>query len=157
MPEQVKPVKIGSRTAIINKDASLADGARAAGDVTTGTKGNATHVDLHLTVQFDTTAPNAGDIIGEVYLLPGDGEGSEKFPEGGDGTVGNDVDPQNRLHIGTFESRVPSNSADEDLVIPNVPLGVGTDRFVYKNLSGQTMDQTWQLDGVFKTLESVTV
>ena len=148
------PKKIGFTTAI-NDDAALSDGSRAAGDVTTGTKGNASFADAYLTVQFNTTAPSAGTTIAELYLLPGDGEVSQDFPEGGDAGLGSNVDPQKSLLVGVFETRDPSISVDEILIVRGIPLGIGTDRFVLKNVSGQEFDLTWQLDLVLWTYESV--
>lgn len=132
----------------IDKNASLATGARAAGSLSVATKAGGEFADLYLTVHFDTTAPSAGTSIAELYLLPGNGESSEVFPQGGDGTVGVDVDPQQNQLVGVFESRSPSITTDEVLVVRGVPLGVGTDRLVVKNISGQTFNLAWQLDAV---------
>ena len=138
-------LKEGSLATPIDKNALLTDGSRAAGDYNNGTN---LHVlcDAYLTVQFDTTAPSAGDIIAELYVLHGDGEASEVFPEGGDGAVGADVDPQKPNLVGVFETRSPSITVDEELIVNDIPLGIGNDRFVLKNISGQQFDLTWQLD-----------
>lgn len=141
-------IKLRDATAlqtVIDKNAALADGARAAGDYDNGTALDL-YCSAYLTVQYDTTAPSAGDKVAELYLLLGDGEASEVFPVGGDGTVGANVTPQMAHHVGSFESRNPSTSVDEVLSLDFIPLGVATNRFVVVNTSGQQFDATWQLD-----------
>lgn len=137
-------LKESARDNVIDKNASLADAARAAGDYTNTDRN--LWCNAYLTVQFDTTAPVAGDKIGELYLLPGDGEATEVFPQGGDGTVGPDVTPQKIFLVGTFETISPSITVDEELSIPGIQLYAEGNRFVYLNTSGQIMDLTWQLD-----------
>lgn len=135
----------GALATVIDKDAALTDGSRAAGDYDNGT--NLFPIcDAYLTNQYDSTAPTAGDLVAELYLLRGDGETSEAFPEGGDGTVGDDVDPQGATLVGTFDTVQPSTSVDEVLIAEDILLGVGNNRFVLKNVSGQQFDSTWQLD-----------
>ncbi len=134
-----------ARTIVINKDATLANNARAAADYD-----NSANLDLAcnaiLTVQWNTTAPTVGDRIAELWNIPGDGEGTESFPEGGDGTVGTDDDPQAIHSVGVFVSVNPSITVDEELTIPAISLHFGSNRFVLRNNSGQEMDLTWQLD-----------
>lgn len=138
-------LKEGSLVTPINDGASLADGVRAAGDYD-----NSANLDMwchaYLTVQWDTTPPTAGDIVAELYLLPGDGETSQVFPEGGDAGLGSDKTPQKMFLVGVFETVDPSVSADEVIAIPNIRLSFEGNRFVLLNTSGQTMDSTWQLD-----------
>lgn len=131
---------------VIDKNATLANAARAAGDYNNDTP-TADFCDAKLTVQFDTGPPAAGALAASLYVLYGDGEASEDFPEGGDGTVGANVTPQASLLVGVFETRSPSTSVDEELFVNDIPLrtGPGT-RFVLVNTSGQTFDATWQLD-----------
>jgi len=130
---------------VIDDDASLANGARAAGDYD-----NSTNLDpmarAYLTVQYDTTAPSAGDAVASLYVLYGDGAGTEVFPDGGDAAIGTDDTPQAIFQIATFESINPSTSADE--VLGSLPFDLcgQTNRFVLLNTSGQTFDATWQLD-----------
>lgn len=130
---------------IINDDATLADAARAAGDYD-----NSTALDLeavaYLTVQYDSGPPTAGDVVAELYLLPGDGESTEVFPDGGDAGLGTDDDPQAIYLVGMFESINPSLTVDEVLGSLPFPLYPAGNRFVLKNVSGQTFDATWQLD-----------
>ncbi len=94
------------RQSILDKDATLADGSRAAADYD-----NSTELDLvadaYLFVGYDTTAPTAGDLVAELYNLTGDGETPEMFQTGGDGTVGRDVNPSRGL-VGTFTAINPS-------------------------------------------------
>jgi len=139
---------------VINKDAALTTGSRAAGDYDNGTE-----LDLfctaYLTVQFDSTAPSKGDIIADLYVLPGDGATTEVFPHGGDGTVGDDETPQAIFYVGSFETRAPSTTTDEVLAVPQIPLGGNTNRFVLVNKSGQQFDLTWQLDVKPEKFQSV--
>lgn len=141
---EIKLLRNTARTTVINDDATLADGSRAAADYD-----NSTELDLlcevYLQVQWDGTAPAAGDKIAELYVLPGDGEGTEIFPDGGDAGLGTDDDPQAVFRVGLFESINPSTSVNEILSIPNVQLYGDANRFVIKNTSGQTFDLTWEL------------
>lgn len=137
-----------ARATVINKDATLDDGVRAAADLD-----NSTHkdnfCDAYLTVQWNTTAPSAGDKIAELFVIFSDGEVSPAFPEGGDGTVGTDDTPQRRHFVGAFESINPSLTVDEELLIQGIDLRpVAGCRFVLLNTSGQQFDLTWQLDVV---------
>lgn len=141
---EIKLLRDSTLSTVINKDATLADAARAAGDYDNSSELD-THAEAYLTVQFDTGPPSAGATIADLYLLPGDGAGTEVFPEGGDGTVGDDVTPQQALYVGSFETRQPSITVDEVLCVPNIPLYGHTNRFVLMNTSGQTFDSTWQL------------
>jgi len=131
-----------ARVNVIDTDTLLADGGRAA-----ATYDNDANKDLYcnayLTVQYDTTAPSAGDKMGELYVLPGDDAATEAFPEPDEAT---DIDPQKIFLVGVFESRRPSITVDEELVIPGIPLYHSGNRFLFKNTSLQQMDATWQLD-----------
>ena len=151
---EIKLLRDSVLTVVINDDATLANGVRAAADYD-----NSTEVDLgcdvYLQVQYDTTAPTAGDKIAELYVLPGDGEGTEVFPQGGDAGLGTDVDPQQILLVGIFESRSPSITVNEILCIPGVPLYGHANRFVIKNTSGQIFDLTWQVSIKPYKLQSV--
>ena len=138
-------LKEGTFTTVIDDGATLADGSRAAGDLDNGT---ALEIigDAYLHVQWNTTAPTAGDIVAELSVLRGDGEASESFPEGGDAGLGTDDDPQGTTFVGNFESVNPSLTVDETLIVQDINLSIGKNRFVLKNISGQEMDLTWQLD-----------
>lgn len=130
---------------VIDDNATLANGSRAAGDYD-----NSTELDMeavaYLTVQYDSGPPSAGDNIAELYNLPGDGAGTEVFPEGGDAGLGTDDDPQAIYLVGVFSSINPSLTVDEVLGSLPFRLYPDTNRFVLKNTSGQTFDATWQLD-----------
>ena len=130
---------------VIDDGASLATTVRAAGDYDNGTNLDP-FCNIYLTVQFDTTAPSALDVIAEVYILPGDGAGTEVFPEGGDAGLGSNFDPQAAYLVGVITTVNPSTSVDEVVGIPNVALYPDGNRFVLKHVSGQTYDLTWQLD-----------
>ena len=140
-----------ARAIVINDNATLANGVRAAADYD-----NDTNKDLwcnvFLTVQWNTTPPTAGDKIGELYIIPGDDAGTEKFPEGGDAGLGTDDTPQRIFLVGVFQSINPSLTVDEILSLTNIPLYHSGNRFVFLNTSGQEMDLTWQLDIVPYTI-----
>lgn len=130
---------------VIDDNATLADTARAAGDYDNGTELDLEAV-AYLTVQYDTGPPSAGSKIAELYVLPGDGAGTEVFPDGGDAGLGTDDDPQAIFLVGVFTSINPSTSVNE--ILASLPFRLYPDgnRFVLKNVSGQTFDSTWQLD-----------
>ena len=134
-----------ARVNVIDKNATLDNDVRAAADYDNdGNKDLACNV--YLSVQWNTTAPTVDDRIAFLWVLPGDDEMTEVFPEGGDGTVGADDDPQAIFLAGVFVSVNPSITVDEQLVIPGVPLHHSGNRFVLKNTSGQQFDLTWDLD-----------
>lgn len=136
-----------ARTSVIDDDATLNDGARAAGDLENDTNKD-NFCDAYLTVQWNTTAPSTGAIVAELYVIYGDGEATEAFPEGGDAGLGTDDTPQKRFLVGVFESINPSQSVDEELSIEGIELRPAKNRFVLLNTSGQQFDLTWQLDVV---------
>lgn len=139
---------------VINDDATLATTVRAAGDYDNGTELDLEAV-AYLTVQWDGTAPTTGDSVAELYNLPGDGAVTEVFPEGGDAAIGTDDDPQGIYLVATLVSVNPSLTVDE--VLGTLPFRLYPDgnRFVLKNISGQTFDSTWQLDIKPSKLQSV--
>lgn len=136
-----------ARATVIDDDATLDDGVRAAADLNNKAN-NDNFCDAYLTVQWNTTAPSAGDIIGELYVIFGDGEASESFPEGGDAGLGTDDTPQKTALVGVFESINPSITVDEELIIKGIQLRDANCRFVLLNTSGQQFDLTFQLDVV---------
>lgn len=129
---------------VIDTGATLSDGSRAAADYD-----NSSNLDPlavpYLQVQYDSGPPTAGDVVALLYNVPGDGESSEAFPDGGDGTTGTDDDPQKVFLVAVFETINPSTSVDE--ILSSVPFRLypDTNRFVLKNTSGQTFDATWEL------------
>jgi hypothetical protein len=139
---------------VIDKGAALADGSRAAGDYDNSTN-QAETCRAYLRAQWDTTAPSALTLVGDLYVLPGDGGGGETFPVGGDGTVGADATPAAKHKVGSFQTVAPSITVDEVMCIEGIPLGGSTNRFVLRNTSGQQYDLTWQLDVVPERFESV--
>jgi len=152
---EIKLLRNQPFTVVIDDNASLATTVRAAADYDNSAKLDL-GCDVYLQVQYDTTAPSAGDKVAELYILPGDGEGTEVFPEGGDAAgLGTDITPQAILLVGTFESRVPSLTVNEILCIPGVPLYGHTNRFVILNTSLQIFDSTWQLSIKPYKLQSV--
>lgn len=129
----------------IDDNATLSDAARAAGDYDNGTNLD-THCIIYLTVQWDSAAPAVGENVAEIYILPGDGEVTEVFPEGGDAGLGSDDTPQALFRVATLYSINPSTSVDEVLASPPIALYPDGNRFVLLNVSGGTFDATWQLD-----------
>lgn len=131
-------------TNVIDDNAALADGARAAGDYD-----NTSLLDLEawaiITVQYDTTTPTAGDLIGELYLIPGEDDTTPTYPDGGDAGLGTDDTPQAIFLIGVFESINPSLAANEFLATRVFDL-YPNNRFIVLNTSGASYDATWQLD-----------
>lgn len=144
------------RTSVIDDDAVLVNGDHAAGDYV-----NSANLDpfahMLLTVQWNSSAPAAGINVANLYNIPGDGAGSELFPEGGDAGIGTDDIPQRVLLVGTFETINPSITVDETLVVQNVSLFFSGNRFVLENVSGQEFDLTWKLDLVPFGFKSPTV
>jgi len=151
---EIKLLRNQPFTVVIDDDATLANTVRAAADYDNSVKQDL-GCDVYLQVQWDGTAPTAGDKVAELYVLPSDGEGTEVFPEGGDAGLGTDVTPQAILLVGSFESRSPSITVNEILCIPGVPLYGHTNRFVILNTSLQTFDSTWQVSIKPYKLQSV--
>lgn len=129
---------------IINTNATLANGARAAALYINDSEQDL-WANFYLTLRYDSGPPDAGDIVAELYVLPGDGEGAEIFPTGGDGTIGADITPQAAMFVGGFECRQPNTVMDEVLSLTGIPLGPDGNRIVIENVSGETFDLTWQL------------
>lgn len=135
---------LGTTVTITAPAASLADAARKGAAFANGTNKDI-YGDLFLSLKYDTSAPAAGTKVAEVYLLPGNGDATELFPEGGDGTVGSNVDPQKVLLVGALESRNPSTTVNEVLTVPGVVLPPGNSRIVLKNTSGKTINSNYAL------------
>lgn len=129
---------------VIDDNAALTNGTRAAGDYD-----NATELDMfceaYLQVQYDAGPPAAGTRVADLYVLPGDGAGTQLYPDGGDAGLGQDDDPQADFFVGSFVSINPSLTVNELLGLPRIPLYGHGNRFVLKNTSGQTFDSTWEL------------
>lgn len=139
---------------VIDLGTTLADAARAAGDYDNGTELDLRCM-IYLTVQYDGGPPTAGDSIAEIYILPGDGAGTEVFPDGGDAAIGTDDTPQPIFLVAILTSINPSTTVDEVLATGYVDLYPDGNRFVVLNVSGQTFDSTWQLDIKPSKLQSV--
>jgi len=133
-----------ARTSVMSAGATLADGVRFAADFD-----NDVNKDLwcnvFLNVQYNTTTPTVSK-VGELYVVPGDDESPETFPEGGDGTTGSDFTPQ-AIHLaGVFETINTSVISNEQIGLSGIPLYHSGNRFVFLNTSGQVMDLLWLLD-----------
>lgn len=115
---------------------SLANGAYA---ISSAAYDNTSLLDLFadfdVQLAYTTTAPTVGAKVAEIYALPSI-----------DGTNFATVDasnvPQKSLLIGTVETRLPSTSVVEHLIIPGVPLPPRKFKTVLKNTSGQTLKAT---------------
>jgi len=129
----------GGLITVITGGAALATGTAATGDYS-----NSTNLypiaDLFLRVAYGAL-PTVGTAIAELYALPGDGGGPDVFPAGGTA-----LDPQKTLLVGVFETRAPSLTVDEILVIQAVPLRPTSTRFILKNISGQAFNTSYLLD-----------
>ena len=139
---------------LINDNATLADTVRAAADYDNGTE-----LDIwcipYLEVQWDTTAPTAGDMVADLYVLPGDNAGTPDYPEGGDAGLGTNDNPQAIFKVGSFESVNPSITVNEILALRPILLYPQVNRFVLLNTSGQIFDATWELRGMMYKVQSV--
>ncbi len=141
-----------ARTNVIDDNALLANGARAAADFDNDANKDL-FCNVFLTVQFNSISGIAnGDKVGELWIIPGDDAATELFAEGGDAGLGTDDDPQKIFLVGTFETINPSVTVDETLSLAALHLHHSGNRFVFKNVSGQEMDLTWQLDIVAYTV-----
>ena len=138
-------LQVDAISVVINKNATLATGSRAAGDYDNSTN-NSLVCNALIKVQWNTTAPADGVFIANLWVLPGDGAGTEKFPIGGDGTVGTDFEPSNQLFVGAFECVDASITLDREYMVRDIRLTPHTNRFVLLNTSGFEFDLTWQLD-----------
>jgi len=108
---------------------SLANGSRAISAVIDNDAGLDLYADFELVVRYTTTAPAAGVITAELFLLPTvDGT---NYPEGS-----SSLDPQQMLKVGIFESRNGTTSATERLVLTGIPLPPRDFKVLLKNTSG---------------------
>lgn len=130
MPDLKLQTGVSATNAITTGLNSLADGARAV----SGNIDNGTNLDLlldsELQVAYTSTAPSAGTIVADLYLVPTiDGT---NYAEGSTG-----VTPQASLLVGSFESRNGSTSAIERLTVTGIPIPLGLFRLVLVNRSGR--------------------
>ena len=135
-------------TALINliiNHAALGNNARAAALLTNDTEKDFECIFMLEDLSYSGTPPTEGDRIGDLYVIPGNGEGTEVFPEGGDGTVGDDVDPQAVFLVGSFETRQPSDTVVEVLGVVARIYAHGN-RIVVINRAGQSWDANWDLN-----------
>lgn len=126
-------------TVIIDTNTLLANNGRVSGDYANDTKRDF-ECDLYWEGQYDTTAPTAGDEIARVWNLPGDGQVTELFPEGGSGN-----DPQGAYFVGSIFAINPSITVNEIVGLPSVILYPFGNRFVIKNVSGQQWSLEWEV------------
>ena len=124
---------------------TLVVSSETGGNMTSGAYDNSSALDLYADFELAicyATAPSAGTRIAELYLLPS-----------ADGTNYASLDgsnqPQKALLIAVFESRNPSTSAVERLLVPGVSLPPGKFKLVLKNTSGQAFKD----NSVTKTLK----
>lgn len=108
---------------------SLASNSRAISSAIDNGTGRDLYGDLELVVTYGV-APAAGAKVAEIYLLPTvDGT---NYPEGS-----TSVTPQRALLVATFESRSPSTSVAERLVINGITLPPRNYKLLLVNTSGQ--------------------
>ena len=140
-------VKLKADTSVqtlIDDNLALVTTDWAAGDYDNGTALDL-WANIYLTLQYDTTAPAANLPVANLYLIPGDGAGTEVYPTGGDAGLGTDFIPQGVFYVGSFECINPSITTDEVLCLPRIPLYPDGNRFVIENISGYSFDSTWIL------------
>ncbi len=150
-------VKPGAKVSIATIGSDLTNNSRVAGDYDNSVD-NWLEADVYMVSDYQTTAPAANLRVADLYVLFGNGESTEKFPEGGDGTTGSDDNPQGALFVGSYETINPNNAGvSETLCIPNVAInGRKTIRFVMQNVSGQIMDSgNFELYIIPKKFQSV--
>jgi len=87
---------------------------------------------FQLKLKFTGGIPTAGDAVAELYLCPK----VSNYPEGYDGTN----TPQAALLVGVFETRAPSTTVTEHLVLPAILLTPAEMYIVIKNISGESFD-----------------
>ena len=95
-----------------------------------------------LQLQFSNGPPAAGIAV-DLYHLPGSSEGTERFAEGGDGTIGADVTPAPGFHVGSFYVVQPSTTVARDTSLKKIPLSAVGNRFVLHNISPNTIAAGW--------------
>ena len=94
--------------------------------------------------QFSTGPPAADLAMVSCWHLRGTGEVTERFAEGGDGTGGTaDIDPQAVHFIGAFSLSDPSTSGLRVASLAPIRLASQGNRFVLKNVSGNTIAAGW--------------
>lgn len=132
----------GTRVVLFTLSADLTNGSRKAADYDNDDAAKRwKKVILALEgIQYLTTAPTARVNVADLWILPGDNQGTEVFPGGGDGTVGTNRDPQGAFFVGAFECLNPSTTADDDPLFLVADIYPASNRFVLKNTSGQTWD-----------------
>jgi hypothetical protein len=134
-------VPTGVQTLLTTGLDSLTNGSFA----TSSAYDNSTALDLVADFQLAVcygTAPSAGVKVAELYLLPSV-DGTNYAAQDGSGV------PQKGLFVGAFESRAPSTSVVEYLVLPGVSVPPGLWKLALKNTSGQT----YKDNGVSKSLK----
>lgn len=126
-------------------DGDLVVSDETSGNMASGVYDNTTALDLY--ADFDLavaygSAPDAGTKVAELYLLPS--------VDGTDfAVVDVDNQPQKALLIATFESRNPSTTVVEHMIVPGISLPPGKFMFVLKNTGGEAFASS----GVTKTLK----
>ena len=130
----------GTTLAVAARKAADYDGAANPPD-------GALFADLFLTYSTDTAALTAGDVVGEMYMIPSNSAATPIYATGGDGSVGGDFTPQGIFFVGTFVAVNPGvDGSTEVLGIGGVPLYEGDMRFVFVNTRGKTISLEWELN-----------
>lgn len=111
---------------------SLADAARAISGAIDNSTNLDLYMDLQLEIKYTSSAPSAGVIVAEVYLVPTvDGT---NYSEGSAS-----ITPQASRMVATFESRNGSTSNFEYLDTLGIPIPVGSFKLLLVNKSGKTL------------------
>ncbi len=114
---------------------SLANGNTALSAAIDNSAGLDLFMDLSLSVKYTSSAPAAGVVAADAYLVPSI-DGGTTYAEGTAGTPG--VIPQGALYVGSFESRNGSTSTFENLVLNGIPIGPYNYKLLLVNKSGKT-------------------
>ena len=141
---------------LVSSGPALTAGTRHALDFSNSTDGDLWYIPF-LELQFSSGPPAAGTIVMDFYRIPGSTEVTERFAEGGNGTVGADVTPADTHYVGGFQIRQPSTSIDRILSLDAFSLRAGGNRFVFENVSANTIRAGWTFGIALERLRQAQV
>jgi hypothetical protein len=131
-------------TLIAEGDGDIASAARKAVDYDnriSGSQITANHGGyVFASIRYTNITGIAGTEVLELFIMPGNGQDPEVFPEGGDASLGSNFDPQDIWSVGSFQSVTPSTTETEVLALW-VDLPPGNCRFVFKNLTANAFHE----------------
>ena len=134
---------------IISSGELITDGNRRVGDYDNNGRTNDVFIPI-LSLRFDSSVVASGSSVVDLYQIPGSGTGisneSYPFAGGGDGIIGENIDPSASMFVGSFNTIKPSATEVEFLALPEITLYPDGNRFIIKNISGQTFHGETQFD-----------